>query len=232
VDEYDEKEIMLHSLFGKSRLQNSELFAVDVALVIQLLTSFEGRQVYPEDTTKAEVFAEATESVGVSLIPDGVYDLKENRRGFGIVTAKMKVANGKFIVLKGSVCAPVTGGWAPAVRRAAIIENNVYWKMSNVIHLLLLDGFLWEKQTMVGWCGRQHLENRLIHSEHRKIAENRLATSYGSGDCKIAPSVGKGCHTERNNKMVTVTIENNEFIFHGTFDCGYAGLYHDDQIFF
>lgn len=32
--------------------------------------------------------------------------------------------------------------------------------------------------------------------------------------------------------MVTVTIENNEFKFHGTFDCGYAGLYRDDQIFF
>ena len=32
--------------------------------------------------------------------------------------------------------------------------------------------------------------------------------------------------------MVTVTIENGEFKFHGTFDCGYAGLYRDDQIFF
>ncbi|MCR4646961.1 MAG: hypothetical protein K5695_16405 [Oscillospiraceae bacterium] len=32
--------------------------------------------------------------------------------------------------------------------------------------------------------------------------------------------------------MVTVTIENNEFKFHGTFDCGYAGLYRDNQIFF
>lgn len=32
--------------------------------------------------------------------------------------------------------------------------------------------------------------------------------------------------------MVTVTIENNEFKFHGTFDCGCAGLYRDDQIYF
>ena len=32
--------------------------------------------------------------------------------------------------------------------------------------------------------------------------------------------------------MVTVTIENSEFKLHGTFDCGYAGLYRDDQIFF
>ena len=29
--------------------------------------------------------------------------------------------------------------------------------------------------------------------------------------------------------MVTVTIENNEFKFHGTFDCGYAGLYKQED---
>lgn len=32
--------------------------------------------------------------------------------------------------------------------------------------------------------------------------------------------------------MVTVTIENGEFKFHGTFDCGYAGIYRDDMIEF
>ncbi|MBR6090370.1 MAG: hypothetical protein IKP86_10580 [Anaerolineaceae bacterium] len=32
--------------------------------------------------------------------------------------------------------------------------------------------------------------------------------------------------------MVTVTFENGEFKFHGTFDCGYAGLYRDDRIRF
>ncbi|MCM1269814.1 MAG: hypothetical protein NC247_04190 [Ruminococcus flavefaciens] len=38
IEEYNEKEVMLHSLFDKSRLQNSELFAIDINLVIQLLT--------------------------------------------------------------------------------------------------------------------------------------------------------------------------------------------------
>ena len=32
--------------------------------------------------------------------------------------------------------------------------------------------------------------------------------------------------------MATVTIENNDFKFHGTFDCGYAGFYRDNQIFY
>ena len=49
VEEYEEKEKLLHSLFDKSRLQNSELFAIDIALVIQLLSSFEGTQIYPVD---------------------------------------------------------------------------------------------------------------------------------------------------------------------------------------
>lgn len=30
--------------------------------------------------------------------------------------------------------------------------------------------------------------------------------------------------------MVTVTVKDGEFQFHGTFDCGYAGLYRDDMI--
>ena len=30
--------------------------------------------------------------------------------------------------------------------------------------------------------------------------------------------------------MVTVTIENGEFSVHGSFDFGYMGIYHDDEI--
>ena len=41
------------------------------------------------------------------------------------------------------------------------------------------------------------------------------------------------CNNDRKGeKMVTVTIENGQFRFHGTFDCGYAGLYRDDMIEF
>ena len=129
VEEYNEKEILLHSLFDKSRLQNSELFATDINLVIQLLTSFEGKQIYPENETKEQTFADATENrqmrEDIALIPDGVYYLKTNRKGFGKVTAKMKVENGRFIVLKGSVCAPVSSSRVPKARRTAVIQNNI-----------------------------------------------------------------------------------------------------------
>jgi len=129
VEEYDAKETLLHSLFDKSRLQNSELFAIDVDLVIQLLTSFEGKKVYPENETKEQAFAEATESrrvkADMALIPDGIYYLEEKRKGFGKITAQMRVENGSFIVLQGSVCAPTTAHWVPQARRAAIIQNNI-----------------------------------------------------------------------------------------------------------
>ena len=49
VEDYDAKEALLDSLFDKSRLQNSELFALDIDMAIQLLSSFDGRQVYPKN---------------------------------------------------------------------------------------------------------------------------------------------------------------------------------------
>lgn len=75
VDDYDEKETLLDDIFSKSKVPNTELFALDVDLVIQLLSSFDGRQIYPETKTKEEIFIEATKERKVkadwSLIPDG-----------------------------------------------------------------------------------------------------------------------------------------------------------------
>lgn len=129
VDDYDEKEIMLDEIFSKSRVVNTELFALDVDLVVQLLSSFDGGQVYPETLSKEEMFDEATEKRQVkgdwSKIPDGLYYFQGKRRGFGKITATMKVENGDFIVLKGSMCAPSEDKWQPESRRNAQIENNI-----------------------------------------------------------------------------------------------------------
>ena len=46
VEDYDEKEMLIHELFSKSRVENTELFAVDVNLVVQLLASLEGNQIF------------------------------------------------------------------------------------------------------------------------------------------------------------------------------------------
>ena len=42
VEGYDEKELLLHTIFEKSRVADTELFAIDANVVIQLLSSFEG----------------------------------------------------------------------------------------------------------------------------------------------------------------------------------------------
>lgn len=128
VDDYDEKENLLFTVFAKSRLINSELFALDAELVVQLLASFEGRQVYPENETPDQVFAHAAAVRRVredlARIPDGIYHLNRKKRGFGQVSAQMRVHSGVFTVLKGSTCCPLTGTRPPAIRQAAPIEDS------------------------------------------------------------------------------------------------------------
>lgn len=48
VDDYEEKEKMLHKLFAGQRVGSSEFFALNVDLVVELLESMDGRQIYPE----------------------------------------------------------------------------------------------------------------------------------------------------------------------------------------
>lgn len=135
VEDYDEKEILSSEIFSKSRFPNTELFALDIDLVIQLLSSFDGKQIYPETQTKEETFEEATKERQVKkdlgCIPNGKYYLSQYRNNFGNVTATMNVLDGVFTVLKGSTCAPLEGEvWIPESRRIAQIENNIL--MDNV----------------------------------------------------------------------------------------------------
>lgn len=58
VDDYDDKESLLHDIFSKHRVGNSELFALDYDLVRQLLLSFDGIVIYPEDSDKEKEFDE------------------------------------------------------------------------------------------------------------------------------------------------------------------------------
>ena len=62
VEDYDEKETLLDDIFSRSRVAGTELFALDINLVIQLLASFEGDQIYPpvQEETKEQTFEKAT----------------------------------------------------------------------------------------------------------------------------------------------------------------------------
>lgn len=130
VEDYDEKEVLLSDIFSKSRVPNTELFALDIDLVIQLLSSFDGKQIYSETKTKEETFDDATKERQVKLdwgsIPNGEYYLSEYRNNFGEITATMRVQDGVFTVLKGSTCAPTEEEvWLPESRKIAQIENSI-----------------------------------------------------------------------------------------------------------
>jgi hypothetical protein len=48
VKDYDAKEKLIHTIFSKSQVANSELFALDKDIAKQMLESFDGEQIYPE----------------------------------------------------------------------------------------------------------------------------------------------------------------------------------------
>ncbi|MDY2788018.1 MAG: DUF4357 domain-containing protein [Atopobium sp.] len=115
VDDYDEKEQLLDEIFSKSRVPGSELFALDIDLVIQLLSSFEGIQMYPKTETKEESFDKATAEhrahIESSLVPDGFYFLKRRLKKDGnkVWQAKMIARGGIFTVPTGECISMIEG---------------------------------------------------------------------------------------------------------------------------
>lgn len=105
VDKYDEKEKMLHNIFEKSRVADTELFALDVNLVIELLSSFAGKIIFPKTETREEIFDTATENRKSKLIPNGRYKFEKKKKSDNnkIVKATAEVKNGNWKLLKGSL---------------------------------------------------------------------------------------------------------------------------------
>ena len=130
VDEYDDKERLIGEIFSKSRVENTELFAVDVNLAVRLLSSFEGKQVFPKDKSKEEVFDTATANRDIALIPEGTYFFERKVKAWDdkVVTGTMEVKNGKFIVKKDSVICPIEGKGntgAIAIRKTIKVANDI-----------------------------------------------------------------------------------------------------------
>lgn len=93
------------------------------------MASLDGRQIYPKDKTKKEVFEESTEEIKLKtdtgFIPDGEYFLNRNIKGFGKVNGKAIVKDGVFTLLKGSVCGDTGNGYIPSIRKNAKIDKNI-----------------------------------------------------------------------------------------------------------
>lgn len=81
VDDYQEKERLLHEIFNKQQIGDSELFALDYDLVRQLLLSFEGKVIYPKDVNKEKEFDEVSKAreqgVRFSFYKKGIKDGEE-----------------------------------------------------------------------------------------------------------------------------------------------------------
>ena len=110
VDEYQEKEKLLHDVFEKSRVGKSELFSVDINLAKKLLSSFKGEKIFPENETMEEIFENATEELNSLNVPNGDYYLESNIRvndKTELVRATMSVKDGKFIILKGALLSSI-----------------------------------------------------------------------------------------------------------------------------
>ena len=104
VDDYDDKEYLLHNIFEKSRVSDTELFAVDVNIAIQLLSSFEGTVVYPKTEKKEEIFEEAVDISKSLLIPDGQYKFERKKKSDNrTVKATAIIQNGNWRLLKDSI---------------------------------------------------------------------------------------------------------------------------------
>lgn len=58
VKNYDAKEKLIHTIFSKSQVANSELFALDKDVAKQMLESFDGEQIYPEVQQSQTVVSE------------------------------------------------------------------------------------------------------------------------------------------------------------------------------
>ena len=56
LEDFDDKESLLHEIFSKHQVGNSELFALEQDLVRQLLLSFDGEVIYPDKVDKEKEF--------------------------------------------------------------------------------------------------------------------------------------------------------------------------------
>ena len=131
VSDYMIKENMIKKLFFRSRLADTELYSLDIQEVILLLSSFDGKQIFPQDETKEEVFKQAIDAAESSELPDGEYYLSSTIttiNGKERVSGTLKSENGILRLLKGAVLAStskITVKGYNKVRDEALKEGNL-----------------------------------------------------------------------------------------------------------
>lgn len=116
LEDYSDKESLLHDIFNKHQVGESELFALDQDLLRQLLLSFEGKVIYPENLDQEKEF-------------DVVSNVRKESRLFSFYRKGLK--NGDQIVFKDDdgIVARIVGD------REVEYEGQV-WKLSPLTYSL------------------------------------------------------------------------------------------------
>lgn len=135
VDDYEEKEELLHNIFAAGNVHGTDLYALETSYAVQLLAAFEGEQLYMKGHRDEKRYSEEYHDYKVTsgsktgnkfMIPDGEYYLECEDDEHGTVRANMTVLGNDFIIRKGSSLLP----WKkyrdtePLRRRAVNVEGK------------------------------------------------------------------------------------------------------------
>jgi hypothetical protein len=116
LEDYAEKESLLHDIFNKHRVGESELFALDQELIRQLLLSFKGRVIYPENLDQEKEF-------------DEISNIRKQGRLFNFYAKGLK--NGDMVTFKDdeAITAKVVG-------EREVEYGGQIWKLSPLVYKL------------------------------------------------------------------------------------------------
>ena len=124
VENYSETEKLLHTIFAKSQIEETELFAINKDIVKSLLSKLKGTQIYPQPKI-------------TSFEPIETNTIKENDDIWFAASkrfnAKMKIEDGKYIVLQGSQVSK---------RVTQRVQNYYYIKNRKIKNGILLEDII------------------------------------------------------------------------------------------
>ena len=115
VEDYDAKEVIVHTAFEAHQVGNTELYACNLDKVIKILASFDGRIVYPLTETIEEIKKKAEEGIQSSELSDGEYKYSGKSQQDGKpIKGTLLVENGILTLKTGAVLAGMSEDASPS----------------------------------------------------------------------------------------------------------------------
>lgn len=167
VNNYDEIEALLHDIFSKSQLGDTELFSLDINQVIQLLSAFQGQQIYPNPIkeSKEEMFENATDAVIGKRILEGTFtidiDRKDGSKAYGILFIK----DGVTYLGRGSKISELTPSVKDGprkVRSSLLLDSNGYLQEDTKVSSPSLAATLVKGSPQDGWTEWKDKNGKLL----------------------------------------------------------------------